>query len=220
MSERADDAVTDAADDAGAGADTGAGGDAAASEEPTRPTWDDAYLDDVAERLQYSFDLERDVALDGETWPLSGELNLEREKYFLHPSISYGRHDSDEHLFVRRADALDTDALDDLVDLGHRLADERITANERHYSTEFTFALVVPGIDDAVRDYVAGFRERTLLKYGYYGHYEVNLVVVAPGDESCVASAEADVADAFRTWRDPTVRERGLFGRVADAIFG
>ena len=189
-------------------------------EAPSRPTWDDAYLDDVAERLQYSFDLERDATLDGETWPLSGELNLEREKYFLHPSISYGRHNSDEHLFVRRVDHLDTDDLDDLVDLGHRLADARITPNERHYSTEFTFALVVPEIDAPVRDYVEGFRERTLLKYGYYGHYEVNLLVVAPDAEECVASEEADVADAFRTWRDPTVRERGLFGRVADAIFG
>jgi len=212
MSERS---AADAAGDAPADPD----GDAS-TEAPSRPTWDDAYLDDVAERLQYSFDLERDATLDGETWPLSGELNLEREKYFLHPSISYGRHNSDEHLFVRRVDHLDTDDLDDLVDLGHRLADARITPNERHYSTEFTFALVVPEIDAPVRDYVEGFRERTLLKYGYYGHYEVNLLVVAPDAEECVASEEADVADAFRTWRDPTVRERGLFGRVADAIFG
>ncbi|GAA0303744.1 hypothetical protein [Halarchaeum salinum] len=213
MSERTDAASVD--EEGGVSADA-----TPADEAPARPVWDDAYLDDVAERLQYSFDLERDVDLDGETWPLYGQLNLEREKYFLHPSISYGRHDSDEHLFARRVDGLDTTDLDALVELGHQLADERITPNERHYSTEFTFALVVPEIDAAVRDYVSGFRERTLLKYGYYGHYEVNLLVVAPKREACVASEEADVADAFRTWDAPATRDRGLFGRLADAIFG
>ncbi|GAD51277.1 hypothetical protein MBEHAL_0037 [Halarchaeum acidiphilum MH1-52-1] len=207
----------DGTDAVGAGASETA---APADEAPSRPVWEDDYLDEVAARLQYSFDLERDVTVEGETWPLYGQLNLEREKYFLHPSISYGRHDSDEHLFARRAADLDTDDLDSLVERGHRLADERITPNERHYSTEFTFALVVPEIDAAVRDYVSDFRERTLLKYGYYGHYEVNLIVVAPEREACVASEEADVADAFRTWDAPATRDRGLFGRVADAIFG
>jgi len=187
---------------------------------PPRPEWDDDYLDAVAERLQHSFDLERDVALDGASWDLYGELNLERQKYFLHPAISYGRHDSDEHLFARRVEAASVADLESLVERGHRLADEWIEANERHYSTEFTFVLVAPEIPDAVRDYVSGFRERTLIKYGYYGHYEVNLVVVAPARESLVASEEADVADAFRTWSAPKERERGLFGRVADAIFG
>ncbi|GGL34979.1 hypothetical protein GCM10009037_18260 [Halarchaeum grantii] len=187
---------------------------------PARPEWEDDYLDEVAERLQYSFDLEREFALDGGVWDLYGELNLERQKYFLHPAISYGRHDSDEHLFVRRADAVSVADLEALVERGHRLADEWIEANERHYSTEFTFVLAAPEIPDDVRAFVSGFRERTLLKYGYFGHYEVNLVAVAPEREALVASEEADVADAFRTWRAPEERERGLFGRVADAIFG
>ncbi|WP_435099095.1 hypothetical protein [Halarchaeum sp. P4] len=187
---------------------------------PPRPEWEDDYLDAVAERLQYSFDLERDFAHNGEVWDLYGELNLERQKYFLHPAISYGKHNSDEHLFARRADDVSVAELEALVERGHDLADEWIEANERHYSTEFTFVLVVPEIPADVREFVAGFRERTLIKYGYFGHYEVNLVVVAPERESLVASEEADVADAFQTWSAPEERERGLFGRVADAIFG
>ena len=106
-----------------------------------------------------------------------------------------------------------------LVALGHRLADELVEADERHYSTDFTFVLVAPEIPDSVADYVDGFRDRTLLTYGYFGLYEVNLVVVSPTDEELVASEQADVAAAFRTWAPPPARDRGVFGRLADAIF-
>ncbi|GGL47937.1 hypothetical protein [Halocalculus aciditolerans] len=190
-----------------------------------RPEWDDPYFDEVAERLQYHYDLERDYDLaDYETawreWELYGKLDLERRKYFFHPKLSYGHHDTDEHLFARRVDAVTTDDLDALVDLGHRLADEWIVADERHYSTEFTFVLVAPGLPDDVAAYVDGFRDRTLLKYGYYGHYEVNLAVVAPDENAFVASEQAEVAAAFRTWEPLGEPDRGLFGRIADAIFG
>lgn len=190
-----------------------------------RPEWDDDYLDEVAERLQYHYDLERDYALENASgvrrqWDLYGRLDLQRRKYFLHPKLSYGHHDTDEHLFARYVDAVTTSDLDALVDLGHRLADERIIADERHYSTEFTFVLIAPSIPDAVRAYVDGFRDRTLLKYGYYGHYEVNLAVVAPTEEQFIASEQAEVAAAFRTWEPLSEPDRGLFGRIADAIFG
>ncbi|EMA39954.1 hypothetical protein [Halococcus hamelinensis] len=191
----------------------------AAEPDETRPTWDDAYLDEVAGRLETSYDLEPDYPVEGTGWALYGELVLKREKYFLHPTLSYGQHDSDEHLLARRVETVDSSRLDSLVDLGHRLADEWVVPDERHYSTEFTFVLVVPEITDPVADYVDGFRDRTLLKYGYFGHYEVNLVVVAPETETLVASEQADVAAAFRTWGAPPARERGLFGRLADAIF-
>ncbi|WP_160134238.1 hypothetical protein [Halococcus salsus] len=186
----------------------------------TRPTWDDAYLDEVASRLETSYDLEADYPVEGTRWALYGELVLKREKYFLHPTLSYGQHDSDEHLLVRRAGTVEPETLGSLVELGHRLADEWVVPDERHYSTEFTFVLVAPDIPDAVAEFVDGFRDRTLLKYGYFGHYEVNLVVVAPETETLVASEQADVAAAFRTWGDPPARERGPFGRLADAIFG
>ncbi|EMA48119.1 hypothetical protein C448_04200 [Halococcus morrhuae DSM 1307] len=189
-----------------------------ADTEPSRPVQGD-YLDTVAERLENSYDLERDRSVEDTTWTLYGWLTLEREKYFLHPTVSYARHDSDEHLFVRRVDAIDTKILDTAIDLGHTLADDWIEADERHYSTDFTFVFVAPTIPEAVADRIEGFRDRTLLKYGYYGHYEVNLVVAAPPSEELVASEKADVAAAFRTWTPPVERDHGLFGRLADAIF-
>lgn len=209
----ADDHATETA--AGSDAETRPVTDA----ENARPTWDDAYLDRVADRLETSYDLDADHTVEGTTWALYGELMLEREKYFLHPTLSYGHHDSDEHLFARRASTVDEGTLESLVDLGHRLADDWVVADERHYSTDFTFVLVVPEITPPVADYVDGFRDRTLLKYGYFGHYEVNLVVVSPTDEELVASKQADVAAAFRTWAPPPARDSGLFGRLADAIF-
>ncbi|WP_256687221.1 hypothetical protein [Halococcus qingdaonensis] len=190
-----------------------------ADTEPSRPIQKD-YLERVAERLENSYDLERDRPVGDTTWTLYGRFTLEREKYFLHPTVSYARHDSDEHLFVRRVDAIDTDTLDTAIDLGHTLADDWIEADERHYSTDFTFVFVAPTIPEAVADRVEGFRDRTLLKYGYYGHYEVNLVVVAPRSEELAASEKADVAAAFRTWTPPVTRDRSLFGRLADTIFG
>lgn len=188
--------------------------------ETSRPTWEDDYLDTVGERLENSYDLERAHTVADTTWALYGQLTLERQKYFLHPTVSYARHDSDEHLFVRRVEAIDTETLDTTVDLGHSLADAWIEANERHYSTDLSFVFVAPEIPAAVADRIEGFRDRTLLKYGYHGHYEVNLVVVAPRAKELVASEKADVAGAFRTWESPGKRERGTFGRLADAIFG
>jgi hypothetical protein len=185
-------------------------------EYPDVPDWDDEYIDRVSDRLLFNYDLERDHRIRGESFSLYGELRMENQRQFFHPALSYGRHESAEHLFVRRADRPSVAELERLVVLGHDLAED-IEADEEHFSTDFTFTLVANQLDE-VREFVADFHDRTLLKYGYYGHYEVNLVVAAPESEELVASQNADVAEAFRLW-EPDETEQGLLARLA-GLFG
>ncbi|MDL5362990.1 hypothetical protein [Halalkalicoccus sp. NIPERK01] len=178
------------------------------------PEWDDAFLDRVADRLAPNYDLEKEFRIRGERFDLYGELTIHSQKHFLHPSISFAHHDSTEHLFARRVETVRQEDLDRLVELGHALAEEWIAPSEEHYSTDFTFALVADDLEEGVREYVSGFSDRTLLKFGYHGHYEVNLLVVAPDEEALVASENADVAAAFSPW-EPIEREKpGLLGRI------
>jgi len=183
----------------------------AADDDPEQyPDWDDEYFMEVAGRLIYHYDLEKDKRVGGERFPLYGEMTIENKKHFLHPSIEIGNHQSYEHLFVRREERVSTQDLDRLVDLGHDIAEEWIEADEQHYSTEFTFVTVASEIPDDVHPKVRGLDERTLLKYGYNGHYEVNLVVAAPEQRALISNDAADVDEAFRTWEaiereDPTL---------------
>ncbi len=182
------------------------------------PEWDDEYLDRVADRLAASYDLEKDRAVRGERFDLHGEMTLRSQKHFLHPSISFAHHESAEHLFVRRVDRVRPADLDRLVDLGHDLADEWIVPSDEHYSTDFTFALVADELGEGIREHVSGFSDRTLLKFGYNGHYEINLLVVAPDDEALVASENADVAAAFATWDRIEPEKSGLLARIASRL--
>jgi len=61
---------------------------------------------------------------------------------------------------------------------------------------------------------VRGLDERTLLKYGYNGHYEVNLVVVAPDQRDLVSNDAADVGEAFTTWEEIEREEPTFFDLV------
>jgi hypothetical protein len=178
------------------------------------PSWDDDYLQSVAERLKFNYDLERDYAVRRHDFEMYGRLYVQSQKQFLHQSLNWANYETVEHLFVRRADGVSTADLDGLVELGHGLAEEWITPDEEHQGTDFTFVLVVPDISEAVRGYVDGFRDRTLLKYGYYGAYEVNLAVVAPDRADAVGSSEADVAAAFELWRELDGDGGGLLGRL------
>ena len=179
------------------------------------PEWDDEYLSRVSDRLLANYDLERDRRVRGERFALYGRLHLERHKQFLHPSVRFGRHYTEEHLFARRVDRTSEADLRALVETGHALADDWIDADEEHQSTEFTFVAVVPEVPDAVASFVEGFRDRTLLKAGYNGHYEVNIVAVAPDRERIAASRSADVARAFALWEDPSGAESsGLLARL------
>ena len=177
-----------------------------AEEDPDVPEWDDEYVDRVSDRLMFNYDLERDYAVRGEGFTLYGEMQMHHEKHFIHPLLSFAHHDSFEHVFARRVDRVTVPELERLVELGHDLADEWIEADEEHYSTDFTFAVVADEIPDDVRAFVADFRDRTMLKKGYYGHYEVHLLVVAPDEEDLVASRKAHLDDAFRLW-DPIEEE-------------
>ena len=180
------------------------------------PTWDDEYLDRVSDRLQHNYDLFRDFAIAGHRFDLYGQMRLESEKHFFHPALAYGQHASTEHLLARRAGSVTTADLEALVALGHRLADAWIVPDETHFSTDFTFAVVAPSVPDDVASFVDGYADRNLLKYGFNGHYEVNLLVVAPEVEAVVASEHADVGTAFRLWEpiEPP-KPPGLLGLIA-----
>jgi len=180
------------------------------------PDWlDDPYLDRVSDRLMYNYTLERNHRFRGTTWDLYGEMRVLNQKQFFHPALSYADHESEEYLYVRRADRPTVGELERLIELGHDLADERVDGNEEHYRTDFTFVLVADELPDDVRSFVDGQRERTLLKYGYYGHYEVNVGVVVPDERTAVAGDAADVMKAFQLWEDVTESDEGFLSRFA-----
>lgn len=163
------------------------------------PEWDDEYLDRVADRLAGHYDLERDGVVHGERFDLVGELLVENQKQFLHESINFANHHKRERVYARRTDGATVAELERLADLGRDLG-EAIDADEQHQGTEFTFVLLAPALPDDVRSFVEGFRERNLIRYGYYGHYEVNLAVVAPDTEELATSKHGETGRAFALW--------------------
>lgn len=178
------------------------------------PEWDDEYIDRVSDRLMFNYDLEKDYAVDGERFDLYGQMRMSSEKHFIHPAIRFGYHESTEHLFARRTPSLSRTDLEADVQLGHALADEWIEADEEHFSTEFTFISIADRISDQVREFIDGFRDRNLLKYGFYGHYEIHLIVVAPDHQASIASEEAGVEKAFRVWERIEHEDPGLWGLI------
>ena len=179
------------------------------------PDYDDEYLDRISDRLMYSYDLDTDVVVDGERFELYAEMRMRNQKQFLHPALSYADHDMMEYLFARRVPNPTVGEFERLVAFAHDVADERVEGDEQHFGTDVTVVLVVDQIADDVAEFVDGFRDRTLLKFGYYGHYEVNLVVVAPDRERLVASEAADIAGAFRLWEPVETPDEGFFSRFA-----
>ncbi|MFB6131617.1 MAG: hypothetical protein ABEJ28_12445 [Salinigranum sp.] len=190
----------------------------AGSEGPTYPDvpdWEDEYLDRVSDRLMFNYDLEKDRRVDGERFDLYGQLRIESQKQFIHRSINFANYHVEEHLFAERVPSVSRADLERRVEFAHALADEWVQADEEHQGTDFTFVFVAPEISDSVRSFVGGFSDRTLLKFGYYGHYEVNLAAVAPDEEVIVASKNADVARAFALWADPGAESTpGLLARL------
>ena len=179
------------------------------------PDYDDEYLDRVSDRLMYSYDLDADVVVDGERFDLTAQMRMRNQKQFLHPALSYADHDVMEYVFARRVPTPTVAELERLVELGHRIADERVEGDEQHYGTDVTFVLVGDRVPGDVADFVDGFRDRTLLKFGYYGHYEVNLIVVAPDDEQIVDSEAAGPTGAFRLWEPVEEQTEGFLSRFA-----
>ncbi|RDI71896.1 hypothetical protein [Halopelagius longus] len=190
---------------------------------PDVPDWDDEYLDRVSDRLMFNYDLQKDRRVRGERFEMVGTMRVENRKQFFHPALNYANHEIREYVFARRAPRVTVAELERVVELGHELADdaEWLVADEEHYGTEFTFVAVVSELSDDVREFVASFSDRTLLKFGYYGHYEVNLAAVAPEAREVVASENADAAQAFAIWDDVQPSdERGLLGRIVDRLRG
>lgn len=198
-------------------AETGTGGvdrEPAPEEPPVAPELDDEYLEAVSRRLQYNYDLETEYALEGVSVELYGRMELHNQKHFFHPAISFAHHETHEHLFVRRVDGVTDTDLEWALEVGHDLADDWIEPHDEHYCTSFTFVFVAPAVPETVRTRVAGLDERTLLKYGFHGHYEVNVVVVAPDERDLVANEAADVEEAFRMWDPIEESTTGILGRL------
>lgn len=212
-----DDAVPDGEHDV----ETGVGADSDTDAVPEDvPEWDDEYVDRVSDRLMFNYDLDRDYRVDDEAFDLYGRLEIHTQKKFFHPAITYGHHESYEHVFLRRVDGVRVSELERLADLAHDLADRWIEADEEHYATEFTFVVVAPTIPDDVRDFVASFRDRTMLKYGYNGYYDIHLAVAAPDREAVVTSERADVGDALTVWEPIDAARPGPLERLKRRLLG
>jgi len=185
------------------------------------PVWDDEYLDRVSDRLMFNYDLSKDETVRGERFPLFAEMRMESQKHFFHPSLEYANHQHREFVFARRLDRPTVAELERLVELGHDLADDEawVKPDEEHFGTDFTFVLVAEELPPDVAEFVASFKDRTLLKFGYYGHYEIGLAVVAPGRKEIVKSESAASAEAFALWRDvPPADEGTILDRLRDAV--
>ncbi|ELZ76910.1 hypothetical protein C455_14012 [Haloferax larsenii JCM 13917] len=186
---------------------------------PDAPDWDDEYLDRVSDRLLFNYDLEKDDAVRGEQFDLFGSMRMESRKQFVHPSINYANHHAKEYLFARRVDSATVTELERLVELGHVLADEWVDPSPEHFGTDFTFVLVAPDIPADVHDFVADFSDRTLIKFGYHGHYEMNVAVVAPENEAAIASRNADSVAAFTLWTDTSpTSSKGVVQRLVERL--
>lgn len=181
---------------------------------PDVPRWDDDYLNRVALRLSRYYDLERDYAVDGERFVMYGRLQVRHERHVMHPSVTFAKHEAHEHVFVTRIPTPTVADLKRFEALGERLADEWVKPDENHYSTDFTFVVIASSLPGAVVDFVDGYRNRNLLRFGFHGHTEVNLVAVQPEQESSVASASADVEQAFRVWEPIVTEEPGRLSRL------
>jgi hypothetical protein len=188
-------------------------------EDPEVPDWEDEYLDRVSDRIMFNYDLGKDVAIEGRTFDLYGQLRIETKRNFFTSHIQYGHHESYEHLFFTGIDRPDVADFESLVEFGHTLAERWVEGNEEHYQTDFTFVVVADEVPDDVRSFVLDFSDRTLLKYGFHGAYEIHLAVVSPDHEEAVASTNTDIVDAIRTWA-PIEPDRGFFGRLKDRILG
>ncbi|NGM67922.1 hypothetical protein G6M89_02655 [Natronolimnobius sp. AArcel1] len=182
------------------------------------PVWDDEYIDRVSDRLMHTYDLEKDTRVAGESFDLSGELRVESSKHLFHPSVQYANHHMREFLYADRRSSVTVHDLERVIDLGHELADKRVEANDQHRATEFTFVLIAPKVTDDVKAFVDGFTDRTLIRFGFYGHYEIHCCVVAPEREHLVASDRTEIGEAFRLWDAPEEKS-GLLTRFRKTVF-
>lgn len=182
------------------------------------PVWDDEYLDRVSDRLMHTYDLEKDVRVDGESFDLSGELRVESSKHLFHPSVQYANHHMREYLYADRRSSVSLADLERLVEFGHELADERVEPNDQHRATEVTFVVIAPALPDDVRSFVRGFTDRTLLRFGFHGHYEIHCCVVAPDEKRLVSSKRTEIDEAFRLW-ERIDHEESVFEQLRAAVF-
>lgn len=185
------------------------------------PEWDDEYLDRVSDRLLFNYDLTQDEQVHGETFSMYAEMRLESHKHFFHPALDYANHETHEHVFVTQVERPRVESFERFVTLGHDLADDSawLDPDEEHFGTEFTFVVVADAVPESVESFVSSFHDRNLLKFGYYGHYEIHLVVVAPNREEAAASEQADTIQAFTLWKDVTADEQsGFLTRIRDAL--
>jgi len=144
------------------------------------------------------------------------EMRLESHKHFFHPALDYANHETHEHVFVTQIDRPHVETVERFITLGHDLSDDStwLDPDEEHFGTEFTFVVIAETVPESVESFVSSFRDRNLLKFGYYGHYEIHLIVVAPDRQEAVASEQADTIQAFTLWQDVTDEQSGLISRI------
>lgn len=132
-------------------------------------------------KLLTSFDIERDVKVEGRRFDLRGEFNQEITRYFAFKELTYESFENNEVIFCKdygkKLTRKDIEELKGfIVEKCHLLAPPR----ENHMSTCLTFILISGLEDDDLSKHIEKFRFYRSYLLGFKGWVNCKLICVDP----------------------------------------
>ncbi len=132
-------------------------------------------------KLLRSFDIEKDVDVEGKRFDLRGEFNQEITRYFAFKELTYESFENNEVIFCRDYEKkLTRDDLEELKEFIGKKCRLLAPPRENHMSTCLTFILISELDGDELDKYIRRFNFYRSYALGFKGWVSCKLICVDP----------------------------------------
>lgn len=147
------------------------------------------YLEIMEEKLQGSFDIERNFEMNNYKYDVFAEYHLRTERYILMKKTVVGVMENNEYCFMKCFDSINQYKLKTYIDSLIKSSDKIITPDEDHMSSIITGIIVLenkPNID--IINTIKKFKYHKGFAFGFKGWVDIRLILVTMNDEYIVTN--------------------------------
>ena len=145
-------------------------------------------LEKLLNAYSHQYDIDRDVEVDGGSFPATATFYLRDENYLISKKHVLSAVENYDYTYFYLTEHLDADALREQIDLTMKVGRARIKPNKDHMSSFITLVILADSIDEEAKKLIRKTRFQKYFRLALHGWMEYHIAALENSTNSVLCN--------------------------------